>query len=279
MATILITKADGEKEPFDESKLRESLTRAGAMREAIDEITAKVTAELRDGMTTEEIYRKAFALLQGMAAPAAARYSMKRAILDLGPSGFPFEDFIGEIWRGKGFTVQTGVPVMGLCVEHEVDLLAHNDKKSVLGEIKFHNELGLRSDLKVALYVAARVEDVQARQKKDGQRVIDEGWLITNTKFTGSAISYARCKNLNLISWTYPKQGNLQDLIEETRAHPLTCLTSLSKIEKISLLQEGTVLCKSLNTEKLRSVGIKDNERLTRIIKEVEHVCREPVRI
>src|SRR3989344_5524093 len=256
--SVLITKADGEREPFDEHKLKESLERSRAPREVIENVVKKVTASIRDGMTTEEIYKHAFSLLATGAVPVAARYSMKRAVLELGPSGFPFEDFVGEIFKAKGFKVQTGVVMQGLCVEHEVDLSAFNEKKELIGEVKFHNELGLKSDLKVALYVQARIEDLQAFRQKSGRRPITEGWLITNTKFTKSAISYAACKGIKMISWTYPKTGNLHDLIEETQVHPVTCLTTLTRHEKLALLESGIVLCKSVpeSALKLKNVGI-----------------------
>ena len=40
---------------------------------------------------------------------------------------------------------------MGHCVEHEVDVMAWNENKLIIAEAKFHNAIGLKSDLKVAL--------------------------------------------------------------------------------------------------------------------------------
>ncbi len=272
---ILVTKANGEQEPFDSGKLIHSLERSGASPKETNEILRQIRRELWPGITTQEIYKHAFSLLKKIAAPAAARYSLKRAVLELGPSGFPFERFVGEIFKSKGFSVETGRIVQGSCVEHEVDLVAENKEKLIVGEVKFHNELGLKSDLKVALYVKARVEDLKKWRSERGERRIDEGWLITNTKFTKAAVTYANCSGLKLVSWTYPRYGNLQALIEEAGIHPITCLTSLSHQEKSRLMEGGVVLCKNLeeNRVALEKMGFR-GERLNRVLEEGKHLCQ-----
>jgi hypothetical protein len=203
------------------------------------------------------------------------RYSLKRAVMELGPSGFPFEDFIGEIFKAKGFKVETGVMLQGSCVEHEVDLVAENDQKSILGEVKFHNQLGIKSDVKVALYVNSRIEDIKKYRAERGGRPIDEGWLITNTKFTKQAVQYANCKGLKVLSWTYPRFGNLQDLIEQTGIHPITCLTTLSKQEKLNLLTSGVVLCKTIdeNREAMQKLGMSDT-KMNKVLEEGKVLCQ-----
>ena len=62
--------------------------------------------------------------------------------------------------------------------------------------MKFHNELGMKSDLKVALYVKARVDDLKKHKAERGERPIDEGWIITNTKFSKMAVQYANCNGM-----------------------------------------------------------------------------------
>ena len=87
----LITKADGSTEYFKVEKLRRSLRRAGAAPNEVNVIVAQITKELYDGIKTQEIYRHAFTLLRASELPAATRYSLRRALFGLGPSGFPFE--------------------------------------------------------------------------------------------------------------------------------------------------------------------------------------------
>ncbi len=269
---ILITKADGEKEPFDPAKLEQSLENSGASSTARARVTAKIVRELREGMTTEQIYRHAFDILQREEPhPVAARYSVKRALFALGPSGFPFEQFLAELLRAKGWHARTGVALTGRCAPHEVDVLAEKGGKRIGIEAKFHNEPGGKTDIKDALYVHARYEDLRATPDKSQH--VDEGWLVTNTSFTRNAIRYAQCSGLRLIGWDYPRADNLMKMIEETRVHPLTCLTTLSEGEKHRLLDNKIVLCKHVFAPHvLEEYGIKPM-RIPQVLEEAHQLC------
>lgn len=245
---ITIQKANGKHEAFDPEKLSSSLLRSGATQEEVDEVLEHIVAELHDGTTTSEIYKHAFTLLHNKTKPVARRYSLRRAVMDLGPTGFPFEDFVAEVLKAKGFETATRQVVLGGCVSHEVDVVAWNDKKLIMCEAKFHNQLGIKSDVKIALYVKARFDDLKENVFNYGgkDRPLDEGWLITNTKFSSTAIHYGECKNLIMIGWNYPEEGSLQDMIEESMVHPITCLNILSVEDKAKLLAERVVLCKDI---------------------------------
>lgn len=272
MQTKYIIKATGEREEFDEQKLHDSLVRAGADPEAIEDIVSQIEREIKTGASTRDIYRHAFELLAKAESPAATRYSLRRAVMELGPTGFPFEQFVAEIFRVKGFETQTDLVVWGECAEHEIDIAAWNEKKLLMIEAKFHNELGIKSDLKVVLYVKARWDDLSGKIFNFGkERKLDEGWLITNTKFSESAIGYAKCKNMNLVGWNYPEHGNLQDLIEETHLHPITCLNSSTPSDERLLMQSGIVLCKQArdNPDILKQAGLSD-EKIARMLAEID---------
>jgi hypothetical protein len=244
-----VIKSDGSKEPFDVSKLENSLRKNGASQKLIEEIISHVREHLDQEITTDEIYKHAFDLLHKEERPIAFRYSLKRAISELGPTGFPFEDYVAEIFRDKGFEAETDKIVRGFCVEHEIDVVAWNPQKLIMCEAKFHNELVAKSDLKVALYVKARFDDLRKMKFNFGgkERDLTEGWLVTNTKFTSAAIEYGSCQGgLVMIGWNYPPRGNLSDMIIEAKLHPLTCLMSLNGHEKKELLDQGIVLCKTL---------------------------------
>src|ERR1700690_2186338 len=151
MAHILITKADGEREPFDPAKLEHSLALAGASSTLRARVLAHVLQELHPGMMTEEIYRRAFDMLRREeATPVAARYSIKRAVFALGPSGFPFEQFVAQILRAHGWSTRTGVALNGRCAPHEVDVLAEKGNKRIGIEAKFHNDATGKTDIKDA---------------------------------------------------------------------------------------------------------------------------------
>ena len=269
---VLITKADGETEHFDPAKLEHSLQSAGASSTVRARILAHVLHDLQPGTPTEEIYQRAYMILKSDdAVPVAARYSVKRAVFALGPSGFPFEQFIAEILRGHGWRAHTGAALAGRCASHEVDVVAEKDGKRIGVEAKFHNDPAGKTDIKDALYVRARFDDL--KNASDPSSKVDEGWLVTNTRFTHNAIRYAQCANLTVIGWDHPRTRGLLQLIEEARVHPLTCLTTLSESEKRHLLDNKIVLCKSVQAPHLlHEYGIRP-ERIPLVIEEAKRLC------
>jgi len=267
-----VTKADGGVEQFDAAKLEHSLELAGATSTVRARVLAAVMHELQPMMSTETIYRRAFDVLRkDENLPVAARYSVKRAVFALGPSGFPFEVFLAEILRAHGWRTSTGVSLVGRCAPHEVDVLAEKNGKRVGIEAKFHNDPGGKTDIKDTLYVRARYEDLA--QAPEGTNRVDEGWLVTNTRFTHNAVRYAQCSGLTLIGWDHPRTRGLLTLIEEARVHPLTALTTLSEGEKRHLLDRKIVLCKSIQTSHiLKEFGVKP-ERIPIVLEEAKRLC------
>ncbi len=270
---LIVRKADGTTEPFERQKLAYSLKRAGASPFLIDDIVAEVEEKYDDGTTTYKIYRDAFERLKKERASVASRYSLKRAVLDLGPTGFPFEDFIAEIMKARGWEASSRHSLKGRCALHEIDLIATKGDERIGAEIKFHNSAGLKSDLKVALYVAARFQDLNAKLESRSKG-FTQSWLVTNTKFTSQAISYGTCVGLTLISWSYPREGNLQDLIEESGLHPVTALTTLNRNHKQQLLTQGHVLCRSIRHDPtlVQALGLSER-KFDAIMQEVHELC------
>ncbi|MBY0473335.1 restriction endonuclease [Patescibacteria group bacterium] len=277
-AEIFVTKASGEQEPFSEMKLRRSLERVHASSDAIDAIVAQIRAELQEGMKTADIYRKAFAYLRKKSRPVAARYSLKNALMELGPTGRPFEHFVGELMKFEGFDVEVAKIVPGVCVKHEVDVVGTKDDRHVMVECKFHNRPGLRSDVKISLYVQARFEDVERRWKKQPQHgeKFHEVWLVTNTKLTSDATDYAKCVGMTAIGWSYPQGNSLENRIERAGLHPITCLTTLTRFQKNALMQKGIYLCKELllRADVLSSVGVK-GDAAEKILNEAQQLCQK----
>lgn len=276
---IKIRKANGQLEPFDAQKFKHSLLRSNASPVLVDKVIEHVAQEVEEGMTTHDIYHHAFSLLHKLEQPAAARYSLRRAITNLGPTGFPFEKFVAEIFKDMGYETLTDQIVQGSCVEHELDVVAWDSEKLIMSEVKFHNELGLKSDLKVTLYVKARFEDLAKVKFNYGgqERSLDEGWLITNTKFTQSATQYAKCQNLKIVGWDYPAEHSLREMIESRGLYPITILNSLSERDKRNLMDKGVILCRTIkdNPEILKSVGLLA-ENVDKLVREVSALT-EPV--
>ena len=269
-----IIKGDGERELFNIHKLADSLVRSGAEMDLANKVSESIGGMVRDGMTTSDIYKEAYKLLHKEERTTAARYSMRRAILELGPTGFPFEDYISEVMRARGYDVRTRVIVPGKCADHEVDVVLKKDNRVIGAELKFHNQPGYKTDVKIALYVRARFLDIdQLDEEKKESLHIHEGWLITNTKFTDNAISYAKCAGIHLLGWDYPAKGNLNDMVNETKVYPVTVLTTLTGAEKARLLGAQMPLCSTVkDPETLRKAGIPD-KKINAVIAESAKLC------
>lgn len=264
MKSIFVAKADGTTELYNPDKLLGSLRRAGASEDAATTIARDVEKELWSGISTQEIYSRAFARLREHRHAAAARYSLKRAVLDFGPSGFPFETFIAELYRSEGFDAKVDQIVKGACVEHEVDVVMSKGQQLIFAEAKFHNAAGFKTDLKVVLYVKARIDDIGR----------GTGLVVTNTKFTSKAIQYSECAGLELLSWDYPQHATLHSRIEKAGLYPVTALTTLTNHEKTALLSDRVVLCSTLsaNTSALKTAGIT-GARADVVLEEVGALC------
>ncbi len=273
----LILKTDGTEEEFDAQKLRSSLERAGASVITAKEISEEISAWIKEPVTTNVIYRRAFDLLHDkVGRTPALRYSLRRSIAEFGPTGFPFEQFVAAILRKKGYNVETGRIIQGTCVDHEVDVVAWNDQTLILGEVKFHSELGAKSDLKVALYIKSRFDDLRNVQvtTPDGQKQMTDGLLITNTKFTEKAIQYGTCAGVNMIGWNYPAKGHLHDMIIETGIHPVTCLPSLTTAEKQYIISQKIVDCVTLkDREDILHAMPSLLEKKDQIMQDIKDLC------
>lgn len=238
-----ILKADGSSETFDPERLVMSLRRSGAGEHAAERITETITGTVVPGVSSKEIYTRAFALLRKDARPVAARYALRRALLELGPTGHPFEDFISHLYRAEGWQVETRKIMKGKCVSHEVDFYAsHREQNTfIAAELKYHNDPGYKTDLKVALYVKSRFDDIFNCDPAARSCPIDRGLLVTNTKFTSEAIAYAECSGVELLGWGYPVQNSLFARMSHVRIYPITTLTGLSRAEKRLLIDQGII--------------------------------------
>lgn len=271
----IVVKGDGTREVFELSKLEHSLARSGAPQEVVARVARSIGDGVRDGMTTSDIYRRAHALLGREERTFAARYSVRRALLDMGPTGYPFEDYFCELMRAKGYTASVRQIIEGRCTTHEVDVVLARGDENIGCELKFHNVPGFKTDLKTALYVRARFGDIEDRARDLGQTCdIREGWLVTNTKFTAQAIEYAECAGIRLLGWSYPGRDNLADIIEETGLYPITVLTTISKKEEALLLKNQVTLCRDVARDPsvLTRAGIPRRKHAT-IVAESMSLC------
>ncbi|WP_242084635.1 restriction endonuclease [Aestuariivivens sediminis] len=276
-SSINITKSSGERVKFSLAKLKASLKRTGADEHTVDQIIDKVKDELYPDISTKEIYNRAFALLKKKKRVLASKYKLKKAIYELGPTGFPFERFIGAILKYSGYTVEIDTVLNGQCVTHEIDVLAHKNGETTVIECKFHSEEGLKCNVKIPLYIHSRYTDVKAywNSNPKNNSKLTKGWVVTNTRFTEDAIQYGQCANLYLLSWDYPKNDGLKDRIDRLGLYPITVSTLLSRREKQFLLSRDIVLCRELigDVFYLDHLGISEL-RKQNILNEIQMLCR-----
>lgn len=264
-----VKKSHGELVRFDTDKLRRSLLRSGAGEELIELIIEKVAEETESVTTTKIIYNKAYKHLKRASSKLAGKYRLKEAIYQLGPSGYPLEHYIGHLLAYQGFEIEVGIMMQGRCLKHEVDVYAVKEELKAIVESKHHSRNGHKSDVKVAMYVHSRFQDIinsdDRKDDKHNYRCV----IATNTRFTLDAITYAECYDISLISWDYPHRGSLKERIEISGLYPITCLHSLTKSDKQKLLNEKTVLCKQLidDPELLRSI---DQRKHVKILEECQ---------
>jgi hypothetical protein len=294
---LLITKASGEKSPYDRQKLIQSMVKSGASVQVAEGVAAEIERHLTEGTSTKKIYHKAFRLLRQRSVHVASQYNLKHAIMLLGPSGYPFEQFIGELFKADGYEVKVGQMMHGRCVQHEVDVVAYRENYVILCECKFRNQPGSKTDVKVALYVHSRFNDLRNEIEPDPvaflrsmefgpfsrldekksynpERPISlQGCIVTNAKFTEDAAQYGRCSNLFMIGWDDEGPGSLIAMIRRTKLIPVTVLKSLSHSELARIIDKGIVICRDLHQkiDTLKTLGI-DEAKKRRLIIELEHI-------
>jgi hypothetical protein len=272
---ILVTKASGEEEPFSVDKLKRSLRNAGANEVIIEKIVDDMYKWLYHGVTTKKIYTHAFSLLRHQPDVSGLRYRLKQAILELGPSGYPFETMIGQLFEKQGFSTEVGVVVDGTCVTHEMDVIATKDKEQHLVECKYSKHQGKQVSVQVPLYVRSRINDIiHVRKAIPATKDLKfNGWVVTNTRFSDDSTQYGKCSGLNLLGWDYPYGKGLKNLIEKYKIYPITILQNLTKQHKQLLLEKEVVTCNQLNADlKILNDFKLTNRRFNKLKNELKEV-------
>ncbi|MBS4062058.1 MAG: restriction endonuclease [Bacteroidetes bacterium] len=246
--TILIRKASGESEFFDASKLKHSLRRVGADHKTSESIAFDIETSLYEGISTRKIYRMAFRMLRKHNRRNAMLYKLKQSLFELGPTGYPFEYFIGEIFKRRGFNVEVGKNVEGHCIAHEIDVIATNKTEQLLIECKYSKDQGKHISIQVSLYVRARVDDVIRKRAEMPiySNLSFSAGVVSNTRFSYDSITYSKCNNIILLGWDYPQNNGLKEIMEQEKIFPVTALEHLTRKQKTQLMEKGIVTCDQL---------------------------------
>ena len=271
---ILVLKSNGDQVPFDRNKILNALKLAGAKNDESYEILKQIELKLYNGIPTRKIFQLAYSLLKKKKSHrVAGRYRLKKAIFEMGPSGYPFEIFIGALFESFGYKVKVGQQVQGKCVQHEIDVIAIKPGEQIIIECKFHGDYRAKTNVQVPLYINSRFNDIKDKWVEEDQykELNIKGYVVTNSRFTQDAIKYAECAGLGLISWDYPKEGSLKYFIDKSGLHPITSLHTLNKTQRKHFLDEGIVLCRELlkHEDLMRKYLFSDNQ-ISKVLGEVK---------
>lgn len=265
-----IKKRTGEFQDFSRIKFVNSLHKSGLDEASIKKVLAHLLPRFKSGLTTKQLYKLAYQLINKHSYKAASKYAFPKTLISLGPDGFNFENFVASLMVKLGYDVKVGVVLKGKCVTHEVDVIASKNGKTIYMECKFHNSLTFKEDIKTALYVKARWDDL----KSNSENKFDEFWLVTNSKFSSDATKFSQCSGLKALSPFYPENGNLYDLVVQAKAHPIGILNSLKIKEKEILIKNGLLFVKDLLSKPalLKKLAV-DQTRRDGILKEARTLC------
>jgi len=231
MTSLYVTNSRGEKELFSFQKVYWSARRVGASKKLAEKVAKIIEKESYPGIRTPEVFKKVKKLLRQESPKAALKFNLKEGMRKLGPTGFLFEKYIGEVLKKVGFEVKINQHLPGFCLSrYEIDFIARKGNLIYVGECKYRNFFGERVHSGDALANYARFLDILKgsffkSKKYKGFRI--KTMMATNTKFTNRAMKYSRCMNVELLGWRCPKNRGLEYLIEKEKLYSITILPSL----------------------------------------------------
>lgn len=275
MAQPYVINSRGEREPFSFKKAYDSARRVGASRALAGEIAESIKKEVFPGIKTSAIHEKIRKLLSKKVFNSALKFSLKSGMRQLGPTGFPFEKYIGEVLRESGFRVKINQLLPGFCIRgYEIDFVAEKDKTVYVGECKYRNLPGDRVHSGDVLENYARFLDVVKGPYFKSKRYRDfrlKTMMVTNTKFTGRSINYSRCVGIDLLGWRTPRNRGLEYLIEKEKVYPITILPSLKGHLKDVFVSQRMMLAKDV----LKIDPRKFANRFKLTVRQIESLARE----
>lgn len=246
-----LTKYTGELVPFEENKLRDSLIKSGASEHEAAQVMSQVKPLIYEGMSTQHLYKLAYRHMKKLADSLAARYSLKQALMELGPAGYYFEKWIASFFQNFGFQTLTGQLIPGMAVRHEADVIARKGSDTFWIECKFRNTPDAKISVTTPMYLLSRIKDISVKEYKlFGELTkFTKGWLVTNVNLTSDSILFGEYYGIEMLSWDYPKGRSIKNLVDQKGLYPITCLTTLTQKEKEALLSMNCIMVKDLRED------------------------------
>ncbi len=265
----IVRKKSKLEEEFSINKYKKSLEKAGISKKKCREIYNEIEPKLSHYFSSSELHHKTYKIILKHSKIYAANYDIKRAIYNLGPTGYPFEVLCAEMLKAKGYKTRVSVYKKGMFVKHEVDVVAERSDGNIFCECKFHNAKLHKNDIKIPLYVHSRFLDIQEANPKEKFVYA----LMSNTDFSVDAIKYSQGVGLLLFSMNYPVKNTFVDIIKKYKVYPISVLKSLKVRDRNTLLDKGIVVLKQLKDNDLEAIGLKKTER-DKILQEVKVLTR-----
>jgi hypothetical protein len=270
---IFVTKADGSRQLFDREKVVKTCLRMGANRRIANEVADEVEARVFDGMSTGKVLQLIFRLLRKH-TPTIQHFLDLRKGLSLMDSKPEFERFVQILLAHHGFEVTPNQIIKGRCVGHEVDAIARKEGVTYFVEAKHHSNYHTPTGLDESRIARAVLEDViEGFELGENDLQIDRAMIVTNTRYSEHARRYGKCRDILQIGWSSPKTLALQNMIEEKKLYPLSCIKGLNSEVKMRLVSLGIVLMKQLVDEEPSRIAMKtgvSRENIQRIIEKAK---------
>jgi hypothetical protein len=257
---IYVIKADGSRQLFDKEKVIRTCLRLGASRKIAEDVARNIERNLYDGIPSNQILKMIFKHLKRHKPTIRHLLDLRKGLSLMNPKP-EFELFVQILLSENGYEVMPNQIIRGKCVEHEVDAIASKNGITYFVEAKHHSNYHTPTGLDESRIARAVLEDVSEgfHQGLNNLR-IDSAMIVTNTRFSGHAKQYGECRNIMQIGWSSPPDHGLQDLIEEKKLHPMTCISGLGSNTKKKLVSAGILLMKQLVEESpdrlSRKIGI-----------------------
>lgn len=243
MPTLQIIKNSGEAVDFDPDKVRETLRRANTSNDTVEKVVAAVTAQVREGMTTRELFSTIKRELRRADRFAAQRYNLRGGLLRLGPAGFKFEQYVNAVLLAYQYDAEVPAKEFsGLCTDHEIDVVATKDGRTAMIEAKFRNRFEDVVTLKDIMATWARFLDLVDGGRAGKCPHFDDVWVVTNGRFSERAHMFGTCKGMNLVGWS-TKERSFARMVDHASLYPVTVLDYLRNYEIERLSRADIMLC------------------------------------
>jgi hypothetical protein len=274
---VLVTKADGSKQLFDEEKIVRTCLRMGASREDALQIVQKVEGRLYEGISTRKILQMIYSLMRKQKPAVKHLFDLKYGISLMEPKP-EFEAFIRILLVHSGFKVEPNTILRGLCGEHEADAIATRDGMTHFVEVKHHNSYHALTGLDESRIARAILEDVTEGYSHGLSSIkIDRAMIVTNTRYSEHAMKYGRCRDILQVGWSSPEFFGLREMVEKHKLYPLSCLRGISAKVRLRLVEAGVVVIKQLLEQDLRYLERKTElprETILSIMEKARHTTQ-----